>query len=164
MGAVVRSGPEGPEQVLFRGHPGAGTMMAWGAVGVLVMAGALAVALLLPKGAPLWQAVALAVPVVVAFLVFVGKWLGWVLSQVVVTDRRVLLKRGLLRRATKEIPVDRIQSVQVVQGIMGRMLDVGTVSLEAGGEGSLATELIPSLAGVRAFKAALDEVLYGNRG
>jgi len=46
---------------------------------------------------------------------------------------RVILKRGLLRRGTIEINIDKVASVVVRQSILGRILNFGTVIVRGTG-------------------------------
>lgn len=48
-------------------------------------------------------------------------------TELAVTDRRVLAKLGWFRRTTLEIFLSKVESVQLSQGIFGRLLDYGTV-------------------------------------
>lgn len=48
-------------------------------------------------------------------------------SEFVVTSKRVLIKIGLIRRRSLETLLNKIESVAVDQGIVGRMLDYGTI-------------------------------------
>jgi uncharacterized membrane protein YdbT with pleckstrin-like domain len=52
-----------------------------------------------------------------------------------VTNRRVIYKKGLVRRQTNEMNMDKVESVQVKQSIVGRILDYGTVTILGTGEG-----------------------------
>jgi uncharacterized membrane protein YdbT with pleckstrin-like domain len=54
-------------------------------------------------------------------------------TEVVVTDRRVILKTGFLTRHTLEINNAKIESVDVNQSLLGRMLDYGDVSVRGTG-------------------------------
>ena len=51
----------------------------------------------------------------------------------VVTDKRVIYKTGLFTRHTAEINVSKIESVDVDQGILGRIFGFGTVFLRGTG-------------------------------
>lgn len=44
-----------------------------------------------------------------------------------VTNKRLIAKSGLIRRDTVEIPIKKVSSLQVKQGIIGRMLGYGTL-------------------------------------
>ena len=44
-----------------------------------------------------------------------------------VTNKRLIAKSGLIRRDTVEIPIKKVSSLQVKQGIIGRILGYGTL-------------------------------------
>ena len=46
-------------------------------------------------------------------------------TEIGVTDIRLVYKRGLVARAVGEIAIDRVEGVNVLQGILGRMLGYG---------------------------------------
>ncbi len=48
-------------------------------------------------------------------------------SEFAVTDRRILAKTGLLRRTSLDLNLAKVESVQVEQDIVGRLLDYGTL-------------------------------------
>lgn len=54
-------------------------------------------------------------------------------SELVITDRRVLIKVGFIRRHTFEMFISKIESVAVYQGMMGRIFDYGTVEIRGTG-------------------------------
>ncbi|APH53321.1 putative membrane associated protein [Granulibacter bethesdensis] len=56
-------------------------------------------------------------------------------TEIVVTDRRVIHKQGVLVRRTVDINVVRIESVDVEQGLLGRWLGYGDVTLRGTGGG-----------------------------
>ena len=56
-------------------------------------------------------------------------------TEIVVTDRRVIFKRGLLSRHTVEMNVSKIETVDVEQGLAGRIWDYGTVVIRGTGSG-----------------------------
>jgi uncharacterized membrane protein YdbT with pleckstrin-like domain len=56
-------------------------------------------------------------------------------TEVAVTDRRVIYKRGFVRRHTIEMNMDKIESVDVDQSILGRILGYGTVTVRGTGAG-----------------------------
>ncbi|HEV2840757.1 MAG TPA: PH domain-containing protein [Chthoniobacterales bacterium] len=57
-------------------------------------------------------------------------------SELVITDRRVLIKVGFIQRQTFEMFISKIESVAVVQGMIGKMLDYGTVEIRGTGGSS----------------------------
>ncbi|HKO09599.1 MAG TPA: PH domain-containing protein [Alphaproteobacteria bacterium] len=56
-------------------------------------------------------------------------------TEIAVTDRRVIYKRGFIRRHTIEMNMDKIESVDVDQTILGRILGYGTVTVRGTGAG-----------------------------
>lgn len=54
-------------------------------------------------------------------------------SELVITDRRVLIKVGFIRRHTFEMFISKIESVAVYQGMMGRLFNYGTVEIRGTG-------------------------------
>jgi membrane protein YdbS with pleckstrin-like domain len=56
-------------------------------------------------------------------------------TEIVVTDRRVIYKRGILSRHTVEMNVSKIETVDVEQGLGARMLGYGTVLIRGTGSG-----------------------------
>lgn len=56
-------------------------------------------------------------------------------TELAITDRRVIYKRGLLRRHTIEMNLAKIESVDVDQSIAGRIFNYGTVTIRGTGGG-----------------------------
>jgi uncharacterized membrane protein YdbT with pleckstrin-like domain len=62
-------------------------------------------------------------------------WITRTTTEIAVTDRRVILKTGLISRRTVEMNLTRIESVDVRQGILGRLLNFGDVLIRGTGAG-----------------------------
>jgi uncharacterized membrane protein YdbT with pleckstrin-like domain len=93
----------------------------------------------------------------VAGLALVGRFtvfpvLRWRTTHFVVTDRRVLVREGVLTRQGMDIPLKRISSVQFRQGLLERMLGAGTLAIESDSDESLEFDDVP---GVRRVHAVL---------
>jgi uncharacterized membrane protein YdbT with pleckstrin-like domain len=58
---------------------------------------------------------------------FAYAWFIRWITEIAVTDRRIIYKRGFITRHTAEMNMDKVASVDVDQSILGRMLDYGTV-------------------------------------
>lgn len=65
--------------------------------------------------------------------IMVPPTLSYVSSELVVTDKRVLIKSGIVRRQTLEMFISKVESVAVDQGVLGRILDYGTVLIRGTG-------------------------------
>jgi len=63
----------------------------------------------------------------VILLIFMWRIFHFVCVEYGVTNRRLLIRKGVLRLVTAEIPIDRIESIYCVQGIMGRIFGYGTI-------------------------------------
>jgi uncharacterized membrane protein YdbT with pleckstrin-like domain len=50
-------------------------------------------------------------------------------TELVLTDRRIIMKRGLVSRDTVEMNLNKVESLHVNQGLMGRILDYGDVTV-----------------------------------
>ena len=91
-----------------------------------------------------------AVPFAIAVQAVTGSEIGWFVlplpvflllppafafasSEMVVTDRRVLIKTGIVRRQTAEMFISKVESIAVEQGFLGRMFDFGTVTIRGTG-------------------------------
>jgi hypothetical protein len=58
----------------------------------------------------------------VGMAMLVGAWIRHWTSEFAVTDRRVIIKVGLISRQTIEINMSKVESVEVRQGILARLL------------------------------------------
>jgi uncharacterized membrane protein YdbT with pleckstrin-like domain len=84
--------------------------------------------------APWPMAIAAAI-LVIAVYFMIGAWFRRWTTELAVTDRRVIFKRGFIRRHTIEMNMDKIESVDVDQSILGRLLDYGDVTVRGTGTG-----------------------------
>jgi uncharacterized membrane protein YdbT with pleckstrin-like domain len=60
-------------------------------------------------------------------------WFVWWITEIAVTDRRVISKTGFISRRTTEVNMDKVASVDVTQSIAGRLLDYGDVVVHSTG-------------------------------
>jgi uncharacterized membrane protein YdbT with pleckstrin-like domain len=56
-------------------------------------------------------------------------------TEIAVTNRRVILKRGIVARHSIEMNMDKVESVDVDQSILGRLFDYGDVTVRGTGAG-----------------------------
>jgi uncharacterized membrane protein YdbT with pleckstrin-like domain len=75
----------------------------------------------------------------VAFVVL-GVWalaavVQWLTVTLSLTDRRVILDSGALRRQSRVIPLGRIQDVHTTQSVPGRILNYGRIAIASAGSG-----------------------------
>jgi uncharacterized membrane protein YdbT with pleckstrin-like domain len=65
----------------------------------------------------------------------IKEWFQQWITEIAVTDRRVIVKTGLIRRHTAEMNMDKVESVTVYQSLLGRLLNFGSVQVRGTGEG-----------------------------
>jgi uncharacterized membrane protein YdbT with pleckstrin-like domain len=70
-----------------------------------------------------------------ALVLAIPAWLRRLATEVAVTDRRVIYKTGLIQRHTIEINIDKIESADVDQSIVGRLFGFGSITIRGTGEG-----------------------------
>ena len=73
--------------------------------------------------------------IVIGLLLSIGSFIRRRTTEIVVTDRRVLFKTGLISRHTLEMNITKIETVDVDQPIIGRLFGYGTVSVRGTGAG-----------------------------
>ncbi len=61
---------------------------------------------------------------------FLSAWFVRVTTEIVVTDKRIIHKVGWIARRTEEINITKVETVDVAQGIVGRIFDFGTVLIK----------------------------------
>jgi uncharacterized membrane protein YdbT with pleckstrin-like domain len=113
------------EQVIYEGRPSWRSILGFYIIGLVVAVVAGAIAYLV-SGGGLGAAVGGGVFVVV---LIVG-WLKRVSTRYSITDRRMRIQRGIISRNVEETRVDRVQNVTVNQGVLDRILQVGTVDFD----------------------------------
>lgn len=67
---------------------------------------------------------------IVAIISFLGSWFVRTSTEIVVTDKRIIHKVGWIARRTEEINITKVETVDVAQGIPGRIFDFGTVLIK----------------------------------
>ena len=95
---------------------------------------------------------AAAVIAVVALYFTIKAWFHRLSTETDVTDRRVVHKTGFINRRTFEMSLDKVESVDVNQSVMGRILNYGDVTILGVGEGK---QTIATIASPLAFRSAI---------
>jgi uncharacterized membrane protein YdbT with pleckstrin-like domain len=76
-----------------------------------------------------------AIVFIIGSILLARAWFYRVTTEIAVTDRRIIYKRGFIRRYTVEMHMDKVESVDVDQSIFGRLLDYGDVIIHGTGMG-----------------------------
>jgi len=87
-----------------------------------------------------------------ALISFLRAWFIRWITEFAVTDRRVIYKCGFISRHTVEMNMDKIESVDVDQSLLGRMLNYGTIHVLGTGQG---IESLPRIAAPLALRNAI---------
>ena len=82
---------------------------------------------------------------VIPLLIVASAYVTLKTSELVITDRRVLIKVGFMQRRTFEMFISKIESVAIIQSVIGKMLNYGTVEIRGtgGSSESFATIVAP---------------------
>ena len=112
----------------------------------------------------MWHLIAAGIVLLPAFglgLIFlVMAYVRYQSTELAVTTKRVIVKHGFIRRQTVEINLNKVESVQVDQGGLGRMFNFGT--LVVSGTGTSHAPLT-GIASPMAFRRAFIEAQDGGK-
>ncbi|GKQ55300.1 PH domain-containing protein [Bradyrhizobium sp. Ce-3] len=95
---------------------------------------------------------AAAVVAVAALYWTAAAWFHRWTTETDVTNFRVVHKSGFIKRRTFEMSLDKVESVDVNQSIMGRLLNYGDVTIRGVGEG---IEIIKTIASPLSFRNSI---------
>jgi len=96
------------------------------------------------------------IALVVGLLVLIQPIIAKETTELVITDRRIIAKFGLIRRYTIELNLSKVESIRVSQSILARLLNYG--DLEIVGTGGT-REPIPKISNPLLFRRKFDEIL-----
>jgi len=72
--------------------------------------------------------------VLIGFVFYFVEWLRARATRLIVTNRRTVLREGILDKRTNEIRHSDVRNVQVQQSLVQRMFGVGTLELSSSGQ------------------------------
>lgn len=85
---------------------------------------------------PLWVHI-ICVPAILFLIVggvsFFSAFIKRATTEIIVTDRRAIIKHGFIARKTIEINMNKVESVDISQSILGRLFGYGTVLIRGVG-------------------------------
>lgn len=122
------------EQIRYRGH-----ISLWSLTPTMVFSAALLLGSVIVLGFPelgLDASVSLMVSAALGglgLLMLLSQLIKFYTTEIAVTNVRVMGKVGFVRRISIEMLLDKIESLQVEQSIVGRWFNFGTVTLSAAG-------------------------------
>ena len=78
--------------------------------------------------------IVLAIPTLgITLLLALWEWLKLRNIEQGVTNKRVILKRGIISRKTEEMKVSSIETVEIIQSVMGRIFGYGNIKVTGRG-------------------------------
>ena len=83
--------------------------------------------------ASIWRTILLVVVGVPAIVLLVRAWFTRWTTEIAVTNSRIVLKRGFIRRHTIEMHMDKVESVDVDQSLLGRIFNYGNITVRGTG-------------------------------
>lgn len=92
-------------------------------------------------------------------LFFLIVWIAYNSTELAITDKRIIAKYGFIMRDTVELPLKRVESVQVKQSIFGRIFGYGTVILAGAGNPQAK---IKNVRDPLAFRAVFNRLTMGD--
>ena len=122
------------EIVLYRGHLSVWSFFWWILLGLLLLAA-----------------------FGLGLLVWLWAWIIYRTTELAVTNKRIIAKSGLIQRNTVEMFLEKVESIQVDQSILGRIFDFGSITVSGtGGDKSPVKNVSHPLEFRKAFMTAVD--------
>jgi uncharacterized membrane protein YdbT with pleckstrin-like domain len=72
----------------------------------------------------------------IGLIFLIWAYISYKTTEFAVTDKRIIAKTGLVSRNTVEMFLDKVESLNVTQTVLGRILDYGTVTIRGTGSTS----------------------------
>ena len=72
-------------------------------------------------------------PLGIGLIMILWAWLVCRATELAITNKRIISKSGIVSRATMEMRLDKIESIAVDQGLWGRMLNFGSITIAGTG-------------------------------
>ena len=94
----------------------------------------------------------------ILFGVLLATWLAYSKSEVILTNRRLLFRTGILSRRSGELPLENVESIYISEPLIGRMFGYGTVMVTSVGGARFPLSFIGSPQGFHSMlqKAVAD--------
>jgi uncharacterized membrane protein YdbT with pleckstrin-like domain len=108
---------------------------------------------------PVSQLVVAVVGLVLAIWLVVLPFLRWWTTTYTVTNRRLIMRSGILTRVGKDMPLMRINDVSYQRSLLDRMLGCGTLYIQTAAEGG--TIKLDDVPNVERLHLEMTELLFG---
>ena len=90
-------------------------------------------------------------------ILWLWAWLVCKTTELAITNKRIVSKSGIIRRSTMELRLDKIESIKVDQGLVGRLLNFGSITISGtGGDKTPLESIADPLQFQKHFMSAVD--------
>jgi len=125
------------EEILYTGHVSAWSLAGWIVLGFFLL--------------PVWG---------LSVVFWIVAYVKYKTTELAITTKRVIAKFGFIGRHTVELNLAKIESIQVSQGVIGRICNYGSLLVSGGGTPQAPIPNISDPLGFRrAFVEAQEKVL-----
>ncbi|MFB9838511.1 PH domain-containing protein [Actinoallomurus acaciae] len=134
------------ERIILEFHPHWSTLVTtifWALVSIVVAG---VIIFFIPDGGSqtLIRLIVAAIGVLAVIVVGFLPFLRWVTTSYTLTNRRFVMRHGILARSGRDIPLTRVNDVSFEHSLIERIFGTGTLVVESGGEhGQLVLKKIP---------------------
>lgn len=107
-----------------------------------------------------WVVKAAFAPLLAALILGSGKWLDYITSDFVLTNKRIMMKEGFFTRHTNELRLSTVSNMNVNQSLIGQFFDYGTVIISPfGGREDIFTEIAHPFEFQKQTQMQLDKIV-----
>lgn len=100
-----------------------------------------------------WAALVLLGVILIGIVIFARMMIRKWSTEIAVTNRRLIFKRGWIKRDSEEFALSRIEEINLDQSILGRILNYGRLTLHGTGMSSID---LPTIDDPIGFRRAID--------
>ena len=93
---------------------------------------------------------------VIAVVGLIKGWLERVATLYTITDRRIIIRKGILSRHERAAHIDRVQNVNLTQSFVDRIFQVGTLDFDTAGTGGTPTSSSPASRTLTELRTKID--------
>lgn len=97
-------------------------------------------------------------PVGVGLIFLLVAYIRYKTTELAITNKRVIAKFGFISRRTTELNINKVESIQVEQGVAGRIFDYGSLIISGAGDPQAP---IPGISDPMRFRKAFIEAQDG---
>lgn len=69
----------------------------------------------------------------IGLVIWLGVYIRYISTELAITNKRVIAKFGFIVRSTVELNIRKVESIQVNQGILGRIFNYGSIVIAGAG-------------------------------